>query len=222
METSEQTNEIQAALVAFHLEHPDVKKDSQNPHFRNTFASLAANINAADEVAAKHGLCVVQLMDTLSTDDRIYDALTTRICHTSGQWMQATMRLHLPKDDPQGQGSSMTYGRRYNYQGAYGLVAEDDDAEAAVAPARSAPAQSSSSGFSGSYDRSPAAPSGQATTKQINWTRRLLRDNGYLNPSDVIAYVKTLKVDFPANWDGDAGTAPRELVSAIIDDLKDQ
>jgi hypothetical protein len=132
MRSSDEVDLISAALVEFHKRDVTVTKDSENPHFRSTFASLAANISAADVTAAECGLAVVQLQDTIETGDfQLVDALTTRIVHVSGQFMESTGRLHLPKQDPQGQGSAMTYGRRYNYQGAYGLVAEDDDGEKA-------------------------------------------------------------------------------------------
>jgi hypothetical protein len=134
MITSTEVDQISAALVEFHKKDVTVTKDSKNPHYGNTFASLAANIQAADVTAAECGLFVVQLQDTIETNDsQLYDALTTRIGHSSGQFIQASGRLHLPKVDPQGQGSAMTYGRRYNYQGAYGLVGEDDDGHAAAA-----------------------------------------------------------------------------------------
>jgi hypothetical protein len=42
------------------------------------------------------------------------------------------MRLYLVKDDPQGQGSAVTYARRYSYMSVLGLVADvDDDGNAA-------------------------------------------------------------------------------------------
>jgi ERF superfamily len=126
--SSEKVELISGALVLFHKDLPSVKKDAENPHFHSRFASLAGNIEAADKKAAECGLCVVQLGCMTETGE---DGLATRIIHSSGQWMEAVQRLHLPKDDPQGQGSAMTYGRRYNYQGAYGLVAEDDDGESA-------------------------------------------------------------------------------------------
>jgi hypothetical protein len=60
-------------------------------------------------------------------DDAGHDVLWTMLGHTSGQWIASDMLLHLVKDDPQGQGSAITYARRYSLCSAIGLVADDDD-----------------------------------------------------------------------------------------------
>jgi hypothetical protein len=71
----------------------------------------------------KHGLSVSQFPSHVEGKD----ALTTFLLHSSGQFIEHSMLLHLPKDDPQGQGSALTYARRYSYMAALGLVADDDD-----------------------------------------------------------------------------------------------
>lgn len=55
------------------------------------------------------------------------DGLTTIVMHESGEWIMATAKLELSKPDPQGQGSAITYMRRYALSAALGLVTEDDD-----------------------------------------------------------------------------------------------
>lgn len=169
--TSEQLDEINAALAAFHQKDVTVTKDGTG-NFNNTFASLAANINAADKPAAECGLSVVQLMTYLDSQHGIFDTLTTRINHSSGQWMEGVQIMHLPKEDPQGQGSAMTYGRRYNYQGAYGLAAEDDDAQSA----------SDSIGERGSTAAGRTPPRGSRSSGQnknnAGLIRKIASDNG--------------------------------------------
>jgi hypothetical protein len=80
---------------------------------------------------AKHGLAVTQgisfqqgFSDAAAV---LHDTLTTSLIHKSGQWIESEMPLHLPKQDPQGQGSAVTYARRYAYMAILGLVADDDD-----------------------------------------------------------------------------------------------
>lgn len=131
MANSEQINELAAALVLAQAEFETVSKDASNPFFKSKYADLPEVVKTAAPVLAKHGLAVSQF---LSHDDQ-GDTLTTWLIHKSGQYINDTMRLHLTKDDPQGQGSATTYARRYSYMAALGLVADiDDDGNAASRP----------------------------------------------------------------------------------------
>lgn len=53
-------------------------------------------------------------------------ALTTLIIHSSGGWIEDTMQLKITQDTPQGQGSAITYARRYMLCAMLGIVADDD------------------------------------------------------------------------------------------------
>ncbi len=84
---------------------------------------------AALTLLNKHGLAVTQLVDNAVDAG----SLTTMLMHESGEWISATQPLLLAKADPQGQGSAITYARRYGLMSMLGIVAEDDDdANAAV------------------------------------------------------------------------------------------
>ena len=58
-------------------------------------------------------------------------SLTTRLIHESGEWIEDTATMPLPRHDPQGFGSAMTYCRRYALAAAVGVYQDDDDANAA-------------------------------------------------------------------------------------------
>lgn len=136
MNHSEQINELAAALVAAQGEFDTVSKDSTNPFFKSKYAGLPEVMKTAGPVLAKNKLAVSQF---LSHDDS-GDTLTTWLIHVSGQYIHDTMKLHLTKDDAQGQGSATTYARRYSYMAVLGLVAdEDDDGNAASKPKNKAP-----------------------------------------------------------------------------------
>jgi len=51
--------------------------------------------------------------------------------HTSGEWIEDTATCPLPKQDPQGFGSALTYLRRYSLSAICGLYADDDDGDRA-------------------------------------------------------------------------------------------
>ena len=129
----EPINELAKALAAAQAEIHNPKFDSQNPHYKNKFASLAAVRNAIVPAFAKHGLSVLQ---NLTTGEQHTISCETIILHSSGQSMKlGPLVMPASKADAQGLGSAATYARRYSLLAAAGVVGEeDDDAEAAVKP----------------------------------------------------------------------------------------
>jgi hypothetical protein len=132
MAQSETIDLLAKALLAAQAEFSAVPKGSDNPFFKSKYAALPDVVKHAGPVLSKHGLAVSQFVDNVNGED----ALTTYLIHSSGQYISHSMLLHLVKDDPQAQGSAITYARRYSYMAALGLVAdEDDDGNAASKPA---------------------------------------------------------------------------------------
>jgi ERF superfamily len=120
---SEQLNELAAALNKAQAEFSAIPKGSVNPFFKSNYAALPDVVAVATPVLTKHGLSVSQFID----HDGTHDTLTTYLLHASGQFIAQSMRLYLVKDDPQGQGSAVTYARRYSFMAVLGLVADNDD-----------------------------------------------------------------------------------------------
>jgi len=121
---SNEINELAQALVSAQAEFSAVPKGSTNPFFKSKYAALPDVVQSASPVLAKHGLAISQF---ITHDESGGDALLTYLLHQSGQFMAYSMKLHMVKDDPQAQGSAVTYARRYAYMSALGLVADDDD-----------------------------------------------------------------------------------------------
>lgn len=128
----EEINELAAALVAFQADMESVAKDAENPFFKSKYASLEAIITAAKPHLKKHGLAVIQFP--------VARGLKTIILHKSGQSLAETADLVIKDETPQGQGSAITYMRRYAYSGALGITSEDDD-DGNEAPKPSQPRQ---------------------------------------------------------------------------------
>jgi len=130
MKTSDKTDLLYKAMVKARKELPAIGKKStakvptkKGGSFSYSYASLDVIAETIDPILAKHGLM-------LSTGGGECEgnqvAITTRLVHESGQWMESTL-LMVPSDrDPQGIGSCITYGSRYGYR-LVGVVTEDDD-----------------------------------------------------------------------------------------------
>lgn len=129
IETSETVAKLFAAFHAAQGEMDGVHKDSANPHFRSKYASLENVISTARPALNAHGLSWTQAPGPI-VEGRL--TVTTRIMHTSGEWMQSTFHMSLAKPDPQGIGSATTYACRYALMAILGLPPTDDDAESAM------------------------------------------------------------------------------------------
>ena len=130
MNTSDTIKELVPALLAFQAEVEAVPKGADNPFFKSKYADLPSIVKAAQPLLSKNGLGVIQTVGGTYNDT---DTLTTRLVHTSGEWIEDEARIHLgEKDTAQAQGSAITYARRYHYSAILGLVTDvDDDGNAA-------------------------------------------------------------------------------------------
>ncbi len=138
------------ALIAASKDFKPVVKDSKNPHFGNTYASLGAYIDATKPALTAHGLAIVQ-RSLMEGSEQI---LETLILHESGETMQAGVFPIRPvKNDPQGVGSALSYARRYSYASALNLASEDDDGSDASkgTPEKKAPVKSDGYKLGASY-----------------------------------------------------------------------
>lgn len=104
------------------FKHP--KKNDQNPHLKNKFASLDEVINANKDILKKHNIAVIQ--EPFGDGEMV--TIKTLFFHTSGEWLEIGSLILKPvKNDPQGIGSAITYGRRYTLSAALGIASEEDD-----------------------------------------------------------------------------------------------
>lgn len=126
------------ALAKAQSEFEIARFDSENPHFRNKFASLRSIDEATKRQLAKHGLAVTQLP---YTDASGHPRMMTVLGHSSGEWISSDVKLILSKQDMQGLGSAITYARRYCKSALIGVVSDEDD-DGNAASSRSDVAQS--------------------------------------------------------------------------------
>jgi hypothetical protein len=150
MNTSETINDIATALAKAQGEMAPAIKDATNPAFRSKYADLAAVWAACCPPLTKHNIAVVQ--DASLCDRGV--SVTTRLIHSSGQWIEfGPLTVPMSKQDAHGVGSATTYARRYGLSAALGIVADDDDGNAAVGNGSGAASSSKPSAL-------PAKPKG--------------------------------------------------------------
>jgi hypothetical protein len=114
-----------ASLLAVQRDTPAVQKTKINPAFRSKYVSLDSLMETVMPVLNTHGLVWVTLP---GRDPQGEPALSYRLIHAeTGEAIEGTMPLMLAKGDPQGQGSAITYARRYSLMAVLGLVADEDD-----------------------------------------------------------------------------------------------
>ena len=118
MKTSEQIDELAAALAAAQGMMDNAVMNRINPHFKSRYADLAAIFTAARKPLSANGLAIVQTIGD--------GVLHTRLLHTSGQWIASEHPLPM-SGRPQEIGSALTYARRYSLSALIGIAADEDD-----------------------------------------------------------------------------------------------
>lgn len=124
------------ALLAAQKDMPDLQKNAINPHFKSSYISLDSLMEQVLPVLHEHGFVLLQSPVALADNE---PGLMTTLLHAdTGEGFGGTMPLMVDKENPQGQGSAITYARRYALMAILGLVADvDDDANAASTTTRS-------------------------------------------------------------------------------------
>lgn len=125
MKTSETIKEISPALVKAMGTMGVAHKDGKNPHFKSKYATLASAVEASRAALSDNGLCAIQNPGDITDHNTL--SLTTRVLHTSGEWIETVCEAKPKSFTPQDIGSSITYLRRYGLMAALGIAPEDDD-----------------------------------------------------------------------------------------------
>lgn len=129
MKTSESIAKIAPALVAASGKIAGAAKAGNNTHFKSRYATLESVIEATRAILSENELCVLQGPETMEGN---LLTITTRLLHSSGEWIETAYQMPVIKADPQASGSATTYGRRYALMAMLNVPALDDDGEAAM------------------------------------------------------------------------------------------
>jgi hypothetical protein len=126
MKTSNEINELAAAMSIAQGQMGAAYKNSSNPHFKSSFADLASISDVIKQPLSDNGLSVVQF--PINNEQGV--AITTRVMHKSGQWIEESFGIKPVKAGPQEYGSLISYFRRYALAAIFAIPQTDDDANA--------------------------------------------------------------------------------------------
>ena len=125
--------QIAKALIEAQKEMGNAKKDSANPYFKSKYADLNSVREACLPALNSKGISVLQ--PTIQIEGKNF--VKTILLHESGESIECLTEILFSKqNDPQAQGSGITYARRYGLQSLVCLGAEDDDGNKASATAK--------------------------------------------------------------------------------------
>jgi hypothetical protein len=195
------------AILAVQSEAPTLHKTAENPHFRSKFADLAEVVEKVGPLLTKN--------DLVWTCKPSYDAQTGepilkyKMAHApSREFDEDAMKLLMSKADSQGQGSGITYARRYALVAYLNLVADDDDGNAASAGTQQQTQQAAQTGA-------------LATAPQKKFLRMLVTKNR-LDVMTMAALLKGAGFELPEGEKvNDAiDRLTKGQVSAVIDEIQ--
>jgi len=120
---------IATALAKAQTEMGKALKQSNNPHFKSKYADLGNVMDACLPALNAAGIAVIQ---PTGEDEHGRYVETVLIHGESGESLTCRVPLIVAKNDMQGYGSAVTYGRRYGLMAMAGIAPEDDDGNAAA------------------------------------------------------------------------------------------
>lgn len=129
---------LATALAAAQTQMGKAVKAADNPAFKRDgkvlkYADLSSVMDACLPALNGNGIAVIQ---PTGEDEHGRYVETVLIHGESGETLSCRVPLIVAKNDMQGYGSAVTYGRRYGLMSMAGIAPEDDDGNAA---ARAAP-----------------------------------------------------------------------------------
>jgi hypothetical protein len=190
-----ETKNMITDLVALQKALPVLPKDTTNPFFKSKYTSLDTITEVVFPIMTKHNFAWTTRP---SFNEAGQPTLKYSLMHISGETIEGEMLLQLAKADPQGQGSAITYSRRYAITSVLGIVSDaDDDGSAAQKAAQFA--KSTTSEY-----KSPEEPSRQLKDEPIldlskEVLKQAIQKSGrFKSKTDVTAfYYDVLQKDGP-------------------------
>lgn len=117
-------SELYKALQEFRKITPLVKASKENPYFKSKYADYNVVVSETREDLEKCGLMVKQTISHIDTKT----AIRTKLIHLeSGEVLEDIAPVESVPNNPQTQGSGITYMKRYSYIAMLDLLVDTDD-----------------------------------------------------------------------------------------------
>jgi hypothetical protein len=167
LERSERIDALMTALAKAQGQFESVEKDRLNTFYKSRYATLDAVLSAVTPALSANGIALLQGIGTIEPAECIQPAsprdeqgrTPVRVpgvrvtvwteLHCGDQWIRTSSPWYEPRNDPQGIGQGLTYGRRNTLMALLGLAPEDTDGNDSVLEAPR----------SGGFDPDPFGPS---------------------------------------------------------------
>lgn len=187
------------ALSAAQAEFPTMPKDAVNPHFKSHFTPLDTIVEKVVKILAAHGLTWSSKpgFTQVNGGGDIVLTLEYTLGHgASGETDSGVMALLPVKKDPQGQGSAITYARRYAICAHLNIVADEDMDGETDAPKAAAKSRAEATA-------KPASP-GAIGAAKVSELAAAYKASGWKTPDDEDP-DKTLRMQLAAAGGGNEG-----------------
>ena len=131
-----------SSMAAAQSEIEPVARDKRNEQTKSNYATLEAIAKAVKPITAKHGFSLS--FDTMPTDTPNMMRVSCDVTHEGGHTKTFTAEIPIDSAGMAGKinktpthafGSTMSYARRYLTMMAFDIATDDDDGNAADAPA---------------------------------------------------------------------------------------
>jgi len=116
--------ELLKSLADFNKLCPPIKKDSNNPFFKSSYAKLDAIQVHIHPHLQKCGLVVTQVNIFIDGNPFVKSTVWEV---KSGESLDSIFPIVVSKNTPQEYGSAVSYAKRYSLSGLLNLVIEDED-----------------------------------------------------------------------------------------------
>lgn len=114
-----------ADLAKFQNEVKNPVNNKINPFFKSEYAPLDEVLNSIRPILSKYGLAIMQPSTNI---DGGMVAVSSLVTHKEGGFILfAPLEIKPNKNDAQGIGGAITYGRRYQLSAIMGVSSEEDD-----------------------------------------------------------------------------------------------
>ena len=187
---------LYAALAKAQGEFPPIPREKtvNTGTYSFSYAPLETIIDAIRPVLAKHGLAVIQPLESRQGNE---PAIRTKILHVDGGAIEASFPLGETPGTIQQFGSKLTYLRRYALCSMLCLAAEDDDdgrkAESDYWPEPAGTRRNPHEPIDSYSDQRETKPLSEPQATKLNVLVGTLREQGHISTEQVYVAVSRIR-----------------------------